>query len=898
MFLPSSTYRIQLHKDFTLSDFTNILEYLEVLGVDTIYAAPILKATPGSMHGYDVIDPHEINPEIGTLSGLEEIAGNLKSKDMHWLQDIVPNHMAFTTHNSRLMDVLERGKYSPYYNYFDINWNHPNQALNGKLMIPVLGKELNQCIDDREIKIMLSASGICVAYFDNQYPVSVDTYDFLLTQMPGDGMQELRANLDAYKMQLLREIDFLKWREYKEKWLKSFTENKALSSDFSNLIHEVNHNSAKLSEILDQQGYRLMFWKQTESIINYRRFFTVNSLICLRMEAEEVFDEYHKFIASLYHKGLIHGVRVDHIDGLNDPSRYLKRLRKLLGEDCYIIAEKILEAKEEMPEHWPLEGTSGYEFLSYVNQLFTDKKGADDLASFYHSLLPGMPDYEEIVLLNKRLILNSHMAGELENLVTYFFELNLQGNFQKDGIKEALSLFMLSFPVYRIYPGKLPLKGNDLEFINEAFAKAHILNPVYKEELDYIHSLCVTQHQEDPQAESIILFIRRLMQFTGPLTAKGVEDTTFYIYNPLISHEEVGDAPSTLGITIQEFHMRMIRRQQSTPFSLNATSTHDTKRGEDARIRLNAISEIPQEWMQKVREWVDINKEYKKLVSNQAAPILNDEYFIYQSILGGFPEDQVVNESWIERLKQYMVKVVREAKVMSSWESPNLGYEQACQSFLESILKEGSLFLQNFIPFFKGLLPIANTYSVAQAVIKITAPGIPDIYQGCDLLDLSYVDPDNRRPVDYAKRKDFLERILDKEKEGWNEIIPYLREHANEGVMKLFATWKSLNFRKRSGKLFTHGAYLPITLTGHGRIAVAFARYYGDDWCIVVIPLGIARKKQPIARELTDICISLPANSPREWRNIFTDEPIVTSQDQISVGELVKDFPVAVLRSN
>jgi (1->4)-alpha-D-glucan 1-alpha-D-glucosylmutase len=577
---------------------------------------------------------------------------------------------------------------------------------------------------------------------------------------------------------------------------------------------------------------------------------------------------------------------------LNNPSGYLQRLRRKLGRDCYIIAEKILEAKEEMPEHWPLEGTSGYEFLFFANQLFTNRRGTGKLVEFYHSLLPGMPSYEDIVLLNKRLILNAHMAGELENIVDYFFELRLQSDFSRERVRGAISLFMLSLPVYRIYPDKLPLRGKSLDLIKEAIEKAMSLDAGYSTELSYLLTLCLAG-EEDVSKRDIIRFLRRLMQFTGPLTAKGVEDTTFYIYNPLISHVEVGDAPSTLGISIQQFHRSMIRRQQTTPYSLNATATHDTKRGEDARLRLNAISDIPDLWIETCSGWIELNKGFRKKINGKDAPILNDEYFIYQSIVGGFPEDNEANPEWVNRLKQYMVKVVREAKIMSDWSEPNQEYEDACASFIESILGSED-FMKSFRSIHAVILAISARYSIAQTVLKITAPGIPDIYQGCELFDLSYVDPDNRRPVDYDKRREFLEYMSRPEKQH-SEIVSWLDTHSGAGAPKMFAIHKLLELRRRKPELFSQGSYVPLTLTGHGELAAGYARYYEESWCIVVLSLGQFGKNNTDSVENAGNFISLPANSPIEWRNIFTGEPVKITNNEIPLQELMQSFPVGVL---
>ncbi len=881
MFLPLSTYRIQFHKEFTFRHLSDILDYLAELGIDTIYAAPILKADPGSMHGYDVTDPHQINPEIGTLEEFRDLSKKLKEYGMKWIQDIVPNHMAFSIHNSRMMDVLERGVNSPFHNYFDIDWDHPFGGGN-KLMVPFLGKELDECIKDGEIKIEMDQSGCWINYFDTKYPCSQESVAFLLQVSDTD------LNSDT-----LKEISHRPPEEYstaREKFFAEFVQKN--EKEIIGVLERSNEDPELLKSFLDQQWYRLVYWKTTERQINFRRFFTVNSLICLRMEDEKVFEDYHQFIFKLYEEGLIQGVRIDHIDGLNDPATYLKRLRQKLGKDCYIIAEKILEASEEVPESWPLEGTSGYEYLYYINQLFTNRRGTGKLVDFYHSMLPGMPSYEELVMLNKRLILSAHMAGELENIVNYLFSLDLQNGFSRDRMREAISSFMLSLPVYRVYPGTLPLRGSDLEFLEEAVAKAKTLSPDFHQEIDYLASLCTSEANTD--TEKVIRFFRRFMQFTGPLTAKGVEDTTFYIYNPLISHVEVGDAPSTLGITIQQFHRSMIRRFQMTPHSMNATATHDTKRGEDARIRLNAITDVPELWMNAVNEWIAMNREFKTEVSGTLSPISNDEYFIYQSILGGFPDDDTVREEWIGRLKEYMVKVVREAKVMSDWAAPNEEYENACGTFIENLLGNETPFMKSFRSFFKTLTPLANSYSVAQTVIKLTSPGIPDIYQGCELPDLSYVDPDNRRPVDYKLRREILASVS---KTNDPKELAGIFSESNPGNAKMFVTHKLLQLRRELPRVFLDGTYLPLTLSGKGQLAISYARHYENDWCVVVALLGLERKISDEGNDYSDIFISLPANSPKEWINVFTGEVKTIEQNEVALKELVTDFPVAVLRS-
>lgn len=892
MNIPSATYRVQLHQHFTLRDLEGIIDYLHSLGITAIYASPIFQATPGSMHGYDVTDPHCINREIGTLSDLKLLARKLKNKNMLWIQDIVPNHMAFHCQNFRLMDALERGSHSSYYHYFDIDWNHFASHLNGKLQIPFLGDTLEACVSRGEIRLSFSEKGFTVDYFSTSYPLSLPAIESLCCQH-NSAVFAWRE----YTNMARSAADYNDWKKDKAYYLSSIANDEKQFTAILGLLDRVNNNVAQLLSLLDQQHYVLTFWKDSEREINYRRFFTVNELICLRMEDEAVFNEYHQFLHSLYKENLIQGLRIDHIDGLRNPGEYVSRLRRLFGDDCYIIAEKILESKEDIPEHWPLQGTSGYEFLAFTSQLLTSRKGAKELLSFYRGLIDNALLYKELVLKNKRMILEDHMAGEFDNLIHLFCQLGLGPQMNRDRLKKALGLFMISLPVYRIYPDKLPLRGHDISIINQTIDCATALDGSLKTELDYLRNIFVGKTDDIQRNDSILTFMQRIMQFTGPLTAKGVEDTTFYVYNALLSHDEVGDSPQTAGITVAAFHKTMSERQKNTPLSLNATSTHDTKRGEDARLRLNALCEFADDWKSCVSEWIVVNKKFHRKISNgKIVPEINDEYFIYQAIVGGFPEDSQITSEWIDRLLTYYTKVLREAKVHSGWSAPDTGYEEACHSFIRSILKPGSEFLETFEPLMAKIVARAHHYALAQTLLKITAPGIPDIYQGCELWDLSFVDPDNRRPVSYQKRMEFLSALEMKKNEDPAVLFSFLEDMRLQGIEKLYVTEQALNFRKTHNKLFTDGSYLSLQTTGKETIAIAFARKLDTEWVVVAVPLSVRAKPQTDPAEVQEEAeIALPENSPSVWLNIFTGESYQT-QGRIGLTEILNRFPVALLK--
>ena len=894
--VPSSTYRIQLHKDFNFNDLQRILDYLHTLGIGTVYASPIMQATPGSMHGYDVTDPHSINFELGNADELRAIIRDLRKKDMLWLQDIVPNHMAFHTMNFRLMDVLERGPGSPYYRYFDIDWDHPDPDLKGKVMVPFLGSELHECIRNNQVRLAFGAKGFTVSYMDTTYPLSLSVYPFISSLLGArekeDGAVQILQRLPT----AAEGVDYETWHATKLGLVEAITQVRAQMQSVESLVTDVNRDAGLLQSILNQQYYKLCFWKETDKRINYRRFFTVNELICLRMEDQKVFDEYHAYLFKLFKEKLVDGVRIDHIDGLQDPARYTQELRSELGEGCYIIAEKILEAREDMPAHWPLQGTSGYEFLSFLNQLLTYRKGARQLLEFYRELVPDMPAYNKLISDSKKLILENYISGEWSNLTHLFKSLGLGSGFSDERVKTALGKFMLALPVYRIYPDSLPLKGTSLLTLHEAFDRAMKISEGHDQELMYLRDLFTNAPAGEEQHQAILTFLKRLMQFTGPLTAKGVEDTTFYIYNPLISHDEVGDSPAPLGMSVQRFHEKMLSRQQSTPLSLNATATHDTKRGEDSRVRISVLSRIPDLWKDQVLKWFEINKRFRTTLDGRTVPAVNDEYFIYQSMLGGFPEDYEVTDEWIKRVQAYLNKALREAKVNSSWSEPDEQYEKACERFIEEILNPAHDFLPSFVPFLRTVYEHAMVYTLTQTLIKLTAPGIPDIYQGCELWDLSFVDPDNRRPVDYDKRMQFLFQLVVREEKGMKAVFEYLRENREEGIEKLFITWKVLNFRRKNPEVFTAGEYLPVAVTGRGVKAAAFARTDKKRWVISVFPFGLVKHDMDSVDDAADQFVVLPEDAPRKWINLFTGETLEVP-NQISLAQVFEHFPVALLVS-
>jgi (1->4)-alpha-D-glucan 1-alpha-D-glucosylmutase len=894
MQVPVSTYRLQLNAAFNFKQVADLLAYLHDLGITTIYASPFFAAPAGSAHGYNVCDSHILNSEIGTAEQLEQLLVEMRTNNMTWLQDVVPNHMVFAMTNQRLADVLERGSHSPYYKWFDIDWQHPDPDLHGKLMVPFLGKPLKECLKDNDLSLDICEGGLVIKYMDQSFPLSISAYEPLSILRNAKVVAEVEQWLQQLYTEAIRGWPLASWLDIKTSLVQSFLSNEQQAAALKQLLAAINADVKLLQAILQQQFYQLSWWQDANRKINYRRFFAVNELIATNMANEEVFTDYHKLLKELYEQKIIHGLRIDHIDGLQEPGVYLNKLRQLFGDDCYIVVEKILEQQESLPSHWPMQGTTGYEFSSQVSWLLTNQPGAKELVRYYQLLFPNLYDYKKITFEKKRQFLETYMVGEWDNLVRYLYTLHLvPDTMHRDELKEALALFMCCLPVYRLYPEDGQTAITSLQIITRTFEEAAQRAPELQEALAVLQSIW----QVDPDDAGInsrrLVFQKRLMQFTGPLTAKGVEDTTFYVYNALLGHNEVGDTPHVDHYSVNEFHQWMLQRQQEYPLSLNATSTHDTKRGEDGRIRVNALTWFANYWQELVEHWRLINVDCKVAWDGQLAPMLQDEYFIYQSLVAGFPDDEQVTDEYITRLKDYFIKSVREAKLYTNWQQPDTAYEEAGCIFIEKILSPQHDFLNSFQPFIKSILAYARVFSLTQALLRITAPGIPDMYQGSELWNTSYVDPDNRRPVDFTKRKHYLRQLMHLEKQGLPAVYSYITCNRSEGLEKLYITWKALQCRKNHASLFWHGNYIPVYASVDCGI-IAYARQNEQQWVLVVAP--VSDNLLTVAGEelLANMYLLLPPNAPVRWKNEFTGETVLTD-NSLPLHMICKVFPVALL---
>lgn len=899
---PIATYRFQFHKDFTLNDLEKLIPYLKKLEVSTIYASPVFNSTAGSMHGYDGVNPNKIDPEIGSLDTLKSICALLKNEGMGWLQDIVPNHMAFHSENSWLMDILEKGEKSMYSTFFDVAWN--SRLFQGKLMVPFLSSDLEELIKKGEVKVEYDSNRLVIRYEESVFPVNPKSYLTILSAEPVSENQAVQQIISQIKEAREIEESYL----FSQRWNEILLQLKSLSADekVKNWLEEklagINADEAELRELIDHQTYALCHWQKTEQQINFRRFFTVNGLICLNIQNEEVFNEYHRLTKTLIDEGVFQGIRIDHIDGLFDPDLYLEELRAMAGEETYIVVEKILGQDEEMPEKWPIQGTTGYEFLASVNNVLTNNQAEKEITDFYHELTGEQDKPKSQLLEKKAIILYEHMGGELENLYQLFVELNLAQpenieKLGKENVKNAIGEFLIHCPVYRYY-GSFPFEKNVKTALENIFKEVSTVHPQLSDAVSLLEScfLSVSELGDENYNERLLEFYHRCMQFTGPIMAKGGEDTLMYTYNRFIGHSDVGDSPESFGMSIEDFHKKMKYRQKNWPLSQNTTSTHDTKRGEDVRTRLNVLTDIGEDWFSNVREWQKLNAPLKQ---KYFSPDTNDEYFIYQNLIGAYPMPGEDEDDFGNRFEEYLEKAFREAKVNTNYSEPNEAYEAGVKRFVKELLNKQNPFWEKFSAFQEQIIDHGIINSLSQLLLKFTCPGIPDVYQGCELWDLSLVDPDNRRPVDYAKRQQILGEFDHHDDQG--KLLEELWKNRKNGAVKLWLTNRLFNLRKHNVTLFAEGNYVSLKVEGiYKQNILAFARAHKDSIAVSVVPLHTAAlcKEQNtdfFSLDWGNTKIVLPEGLNSDWENLVSGNR-EEYQHKLAAGELFKQFPIALLK--
>lgn len=926
MRIPTATYRVQFNPDFGFDAALRRLAYLHDLGISDIYASPVLTAMPGSTHGYDVVDPREINPELGGLTTFRRLTGKAAALGMGWIQDIVPNHMAFSFHNKILVDLLENGDCSRYFRYFDIDWDNQYEGLRSRLLAPFLGSYYADALEGGEIVLRYDAEGFSVAYYDHRFPLRLETYADILTR----GQEILAETLGAdhtdhitylgilYILKSLpcdpeniddryNQIHFVKqmlWELYNRNGhVRAFVDGNIAAFNGTPGVPE---SFNLLDALLSRQSFRLSFWKVATEELNYRRFFTINGLISLQIEDDEVFAYAHDFIFSLMDEGLITGLRIDHIDGLYDPARYLDRLRSRIG-DRYLAVEKILDMGGETLPPWPVEGTTGYEFLNHVNGVFCRTGNGTRFDAFYARFTGVRDPYERIVSDRKRLIIGKHLAGDVDNLAHLMKRVAGRNRYGNDltlyGLKRTIVEIMAQFPVYRTYAGPDGIRDEDRRHIETAVNRASRSNPGLVNELAFVRRFLLLEFDEHitgGERAQWLNFVMKFQQITGPLMAKGFEDTALYVYNRFLSLNEVGGSPDLFGIQVRTFHRVMAARARSHPRAMSATATHDTKRGEDVRARLNVLSEIPREWQAAVTAWSRMNARFKTRAGRMLYPDRNDEYLLYQTLTGAWPFGKVDHTAYGGRITGYIIKAVREAKEHTAWLKPDSEYEEAFRSFAERLIEPGSPFLESFIPFQRKIAWHGIFNSLSQTLVKITAPGIPDFYQGTELWDFSLVDPDNRRPVDYTRRARILKDIGSRIAEDRGALAADLLSAPEDGRVKLFLIHAALCHRARYPDVYGGGAYVPLRTRGKRRInLIAFARNDGAAWSVTVAPrfttMLAGMQTLPVGDGVwEDTVIELPGNAPRRWRDVFTGAPLKTG-NTIPAGVALSRFPAALL---
>ncbi|WP_118950470.1 malto-oligosyltrehalose synthase [Taibaiella helva] len=871
MYLPEATYRVQLNKEFTFAHLRAIIPYLHQLGISTIYASPIFAAVPGSRHGYDGIDPNAINPEIGTLGEFREMAAELKQRGMGWLQDFVPNHMAYTPLNPWICDFLEKGKMSFYDHYFDKNPDEP-------LMAPFLGQPFPDVLAAGELKIVYEKGRLYLRYFEACYPLNYTAYGDILYHELFDDFPFLpvRRQLDILS-QVTDSEGFQDAWELLLNHLEWSLADTAVAARFAAGLEVLSENKDLLQRLCEQQFYRLCHWKETDTRINYRRFFTINSLIGINIQHAEVFRHYHRLLFQLIEEGLVQGIRIDHIDGLYDPGAYLEQLREHTGDDVYIVVEKILETEESLPALWPVQGTTGYDFLATVNQVLTDSAAEAAFTAAYATWAPGEGSVQEQMYAYKRRMLEEHMQGELENLLRLWKAIpgmQQPASVSDHDLKALLTALLACCPVYRFYPQGLPFVREEQEDFDKLLSLAGQTGTVSSHALTFFeHCFSAGALSGLSYRERLLRFWRRFMQLSGPLMAKGVEDTLMYNYMRFPAHNEVGDTPAAFGMPVSAFHERMEKRQATTPFALNATATHDTKRGEEARARLRRTSYDVAGWQAAISEWMDMAK------SNAANLSPKDQYTVLLAVYGSLsPEGSEAD--FAERLSAYLRKAAREAKHHSSWDKPDEAYEHALIRYGLAVADQRSGTGMAMRRYLRRQQAGIERQSLSQLVLKCTCPGIPDIYQGAEYPDLSFVDPDNRRPVNYTDRAVLLQRVAQKD----FSLAQLSME--NPAAIKLFCMHRLLQWRRSCPELFHLGTYEPLPIDGP---YLSFLRRYGRQWLWVMIPLD-----DPVTATVR--LPGLPPGAPRQWTSLFTGKTMAS--DEPDIAAQLAAFPVAVFTAD
>jgi (1->4)-alpha-D-glucan 1-alpha-D-glucosylmutase len=888
MIAPTSTYRVQLHQGFGFDEARALVDYLDALGISHVYASPYLKAEAGSTHGYNLVDPTQLNPEIGTTEAFIAWTDALRARGMGHVVDFVPNHMGIRTgENAWWVDVLENGPCSRFADYFDIDWAPPKEGLRGRVLLPILGAAYGEVLERGELRISRDGGAFFVDYFERRLPVSSPTLAPLLGRaaarltLPKDDprVQELESIINSLlhlpksdeiaqerREERAREKEVIK-RRLDEACRTGGEVREAIDAS----VAEMNGKDGDprsfdaLDAFLREQCYRLSFWRVATEEINYRRFFEVNDLAAVRMERDSVFDHAHALLFRLLEEGRLDGLRLDHTDGLHDPALYFTKLQARAGEalaraaaagappsetapvsardtsrPLFVVAEKILAPGEHLPDDWAIHGTTGYEHGALLDGLWVDRAAEAELTALYQRMTGDRASFAEHVLAGKRAVMSRSLSSEVTTLARELSRIAEEDRRSRDFTLASLTTAIVEtiahFAVYRTYVREDGSRGPDDEgHVGRATRLARRSNrEINASVFDFLRDVLLLRIKGDllPEARAArAAFAMRFQQLTGPVMAKGLEDTAFYTYPRLVSLNEVGSRADRFGVTVAEFHAENERRLRSFPLGMTASSTHDSKRGEDARARISVLSEIPELWAEHVSALRASADRYRTEVDEEPTPSGTDEYLLYQTLAGSFPLDDNL-EGFSERVVEYMTKAAREAKLRTSWLSPNEAYEQALSEFVRSMLGDAEV-LSRLRALSDHIAAHGAANGLAQAVLKIASPGVPDTYQGSEVWNLSLVDPDNRRPVDYTALRALLQRV-----EGAR--LEDLRASFADGGLKLHVVRAALRLRREHRALFIEGAYAPIDAGEH---VVAFTRTHADRTLVCVTARHGARMR-------------------------------------------------------
>ncbi|HTM39239.1 MAG TPA: malto-oligosyltrehalose synthase [Terriglobales bacterium] len=944
--IPRSTYRLQFNRGFTFSDAIQVIPYLAELGISHCYASPYLRARPGSLHGYDIVDHRQINPEIGTPEEYERFVAVLHEHGLGQILDIVPNHMGIMgSDNAWWLDVLENGEASAYADFFDIDWYPLKGELQGKVLVPVLGDQYGTVLDRGELTLAFDqASGeFSIGYFHHRFPIDPREYPRILSNRlaeledrlgaQNEDMLELQSLITAFEHLPIKEesspekrAERMRDKEIHKRRLASLCSRAPTVSEFlERTVEKINGSPGdtasfdQLHELIKKQAFRLAYWRVAADDINYRRFFDVNDLAALRQEDERVFEQTHECILRLLDAGKIDGLRIDHPDGLFDPQQYFARLQQAGNgsKHHYIVAEKILTHDEQIPGNWPIDGTTGYNFLNLVNGLFVEPASEKKMNWIYRRFIGENVSFEELAYQSKKLVIDGSLNSELNLLANDLSRIALSErhtcDFTLKSLRDALTEIVALFPVYRTYSNQQDLSHSDRAYINQALNSAIVKNSAAEPSVyEFIRELLLRERLEGRPKyyqRAVVRFAMRFQQYTSALMAKGLEDTSFYRYNCLVSLNEVGGNPLRFGVVPEEFHRQMAKRRENWPHEMSATSTHDTKRSEDVRARIDVLSEMPLAWHRHVRRWRQLNRDLKTSLGVWDAPDANDEYLLYQTLVGAWPFEtaDLPDATFIGRISEYMRKAMREAKSHTNWANPNEAYEKGVIAFIEGVLRSGAFF-ESFISFQRDAAYFGMLNSLSETLIKLTAPGVPDIYQGAEVWDFSLVDPDNRRPVDYKQRFARLQEIKKSAAgdEGSQRQLCSMTQNMQDGRIKLHTIAATLRLRREQPELFRDGEYLPLSVSGDkSKHLVAFARRLGKQRLIVGVPRLSAelleyKRHLPCGIDIwQQTRVELPDGAPGKFQNAFTGERVdVVDRSprlSLSASDLLSKFPVALL---